>query len=107
MPTGRATGRGSPRLLSIHMDLHIIANEMQILIEIDERLAERLDRVAPSRSRKRSEFVRAAIQRALWDAEEKATEEAYARHPDSAADAYLDEAAWEIPSRRRRARRRK
>jgi predicted transcriptional regulator len=67
----------------------------QLLIEIDEDMARRLERVAPTRSRRRSEFVRSAIRRALWELEERATEQAYSRQPDSEADAYLDPAVWE------------
>ncbi len=65
-----------------------------LLIEVDDALAGRLEQVAPARSRRRSEFVRAAILKALWEAEEKATAEAYARQPDS-ADADFDPAVWE------------
>ena len=54
-----------------------------LLVEVDDDLASRLERVAPARSRRRSEFVRAALLKALWDVEEQATAEAYARHPDS------------------------
>jgi len=61
-----------------------------------------LDRVAPARSRGRSEFVRAALRKALWELEEKATAEAYRRQPDSAGDAYVDAAVWE-PKRRKAA----
>ncbi len=50
--------------------------------------------VAPARSRRRSELVRATILKALWDAEEQATSEAYARHPDSPETAF-DPAVWE------------
>ena len=39
----------------------------QLLIEIDEDMATQLERVAPARSRRRSEFIRAAIRRALWE----------------------------------------
>jgi predicted transcriptional regulator len=67
----------------------------QILVEIDDDLLERLDRVAPSRSRRRSEFVRNAIRQALWDLEEKATAAAYRRQPDTEADAYLNSHVWE------------
>src|SRR5688500_14160887 len=63
------------------------------LIELDDELAGRLERVAPARSRRRSEFVRAAILKALWEAEEQATAEAYARQPDS-PDAAFDAAVW-------------
>lgn len=67
----------------------------QLLIEIDEDMAKRLERVAPTRSRRRSEFVRSAIRRALWELEDRATERAYARQPDSDAEAYLDPAVWQ------------
>jgi len=33
--------------------------------------------------------------KALWEAEEKATAEAYARHPDSPDAAFVDPTAWE------------
>jgi len=73
----------------------------QLLVEIDEETAARLESVAPSRSRRRSEFVRAAIRRALWELEERGTAEAYVRTPDSAADVYLDARVWEaLPARR-------
>ena len=49
----------------------------QLLIEIDDELAARLEKVAPGRSRRRSEFVRYAIRQALWELEEQATAEAY------------------------------
>jgi predicted transcriptional regulator len=66
----------------------------QLLIELDDDVAARLERVAPSRSRRRSEFIRSAIRRALWELEEQATAEAYQRQPDS-PQAYLDGRAWE------------
>lgn len=65
-----------------------------LLVEVDDELAGRLERVAPARSRRRSEFIRAAILKALWEAEEQATAEAYARLPDS-ADAGFDPTVWE------------
>ena len=65
-----------------------------LLVEVDDELAGRLERVAPARSRRRSEFVRAAILKALWEAEEQATAEAYARHPDS-PDTPFDPTVWE------------
>jgi predicted transcriptional regulator len=76
----------------------------QLLIEIEDDLATRLERVAPGRSRKRSEFVRTAIRKALWDLEEELTAEAYRRTPDSEEDAYIEPRAWE-PRESRRARR--
>jgi len=41
----------------------------------------------------------------VWELEERRTREAYARWPDSAADAYLDPAAWEANEPRTRAKR--
>ena len=65
-----------------------------LLVEVDDELASRLERVAPARSRRRSEFVRAAILKALWEAGELATSEAYARQPDS-PDAPFDPTVWD------------
>jgi predicted transcriptional regulator len=76
----------------------------QLLIEIDSETAARLDRVAPSRSRRRSEFIRAAIRRALWEIEEQATRAAYARQPDSGAPSPPEPAVWEPRRPRRRPR---
>ncbi len=64
-----------------------------LLVKVDDELAGRLERVAPVRSR-RAEFVREAILKALWEAEEQATAEAYGRYPDS-PEAAFDPAVWE------------
>jgi len=67
-----------------------------ILIELEDEVAAKLEQVAPGRTRQRSEFIRRAIRRALWDLDEQ-------RQPD-AGPAYVDRAAWEpraAPSRRR------
>ncbi len=75
----------------------------QVLIEIDDDVAAQLERVAPGRARRRSEFIRMAIRRALWELEEQATSKAYREQPDSAADAYVDASVWEPkPARGRR-----
>ena len=63
------------------------------LVEVDDDLAGRLELVAPARSRRRSEFIRNAILKALWEVEEKATAEAYARQPDC-ADIGFDPGVW-------------
>jgi predicted transcriptional regulator len=82
---------------------YILVSMKQLLIEIDEETATKLERVAPARSRKRSEFIRSALRRALWELEEQATADAYQRQPDSARDAYVDTRAWEpLPRARRR-----
>jgi hypothetical protein len=65
-----------------------------LLIKVDDELAGRLERVAPARSRRRSEFVRAAILKALWEAEEQTTAEAYTHYPDC-PDAEFDSTVWE------------
>ena len=77
----------------------------QLLIELEDDVAEKLEHVAPGRARRRSEFIRKAIRRALWELEEEATAEAYRKQPDSAADAYLDPAVWEPQPNRKKARR--
>jgi predicted transcriptional regulator len=89
------------------MKEHILEPMKQILVELDDELAARLERVAPGRSRKRSEFVRTALAQALWDIEEKKTAEAYRRQPDSEG-AFFDAGVWEpapaLSSRRPRRR---
>ena len=72
----------------------------QLLIEVDDDVLTKLELVAPGRARRRSEFIRNAIRRALWELEERATAEAYGRQPDSSMDAYVDAHAWESPSRK-------
>lgn len=67
----------------------------QLLVELDDETADKLEQVAPARSRKRSQFVRTAIRRALWALEEQATAEAYRSRPDSSEDAYVDARAWD------------
>lgn len=74
---------------------YIVIYMKKILIELDDEMAEELERVAPARSRRRSEFIRTAIRHALWQLEERATAEAYRRKPDSATDAYFDPSVWE------------
>ena len=66
----------------------------QILLELDDETAARLEAVAPARGRRRSDFIRAAIRRALLAIDERATEAAYLRQPDN-EPAYFDAAAWE------------
>lgn len=65
-----------------------------LLIELDDETATRLDRVAPAKSRRRSEFIRAAIRRALWEVDEEATRAAYERAPDAEL-VLIDPRAWE------------
>ena len=77
-----------------------------LLIQLDDEVAARLEQVAPGRARQRSDFVRQAIARALWDLEEHRTAEAYRRQPDTAASVSHDPRVWEprAAAPRRRAR---
>jgi len=76
----------------------------KILLELDRETLARLEQIAPSRSRKRSEFLRLAIWKAIWDLEEQRTAAAYSQQPDSAA-AYVDPRVWEpSPAGKRKAR---
>ena len=88
-------------------NVYILDNMKQLLIEVDDELASELERVAPGRSRRRSEFIRYAIRQALWDLEEKRTAEAYKQQPDSEDDVYLDPRVWEKPLKKTSARRKK
>lgn len=87
-------GKSSASHLTLHVLKYILQPMKSMLIELDDELARRLERVAPARSRRRSEFIRRAILTALWDIEEKATAEAYKRHPDD-GDAPFDPTVWE------------
>jgi Arc/MetJ-type ribon-helix-helix transcriptional regulator len=72
-----------------------------LLIELDDETAARIERVAPGRSRQRSEFIRTAIRKALWEIEERETAEAYRRQPDT-EPAYFDAQTWVTESSKRR-----
>lgn len=79
-------------------------------MQLDDRTARQLEDVVPARSRKRSEFIRQAIARALLEVAERRTRAAYERAPDD-REAAFDAAAWADvreaihPPRRRRRRR--
>jgi predicted transcriptional regulator len=66
----------------------------QFLVELDARCARDLERVAPAKDRKRSEFVRLAIRRAIDLALDVETAEAYAAAPLGGATA-ADLAGWD------------
>jgi hypothetical protein len=67
----------------------------QILIEIDDRCARDLDRVAPPKKRMRAEFIRLAIRRAVDLALDRATVRAYAANPLSAEVSSGDLVGWD------------
>lgn len=78
----------------------------QVIVELDDQTVEQLEQVAPGRSRQRSEFIRTAIRKALWEAEEHRTAEAYRKQPD-AGDPYLDPRVWEAAPSYRGSRRKR
>lgn len=80
---------------------------LQIIVELDEATARELERVAPSRARKRSDFVRRALRQALDAEAERRTAEAYRRQPDDGQPEWLDPDAWEPRAPARRSRRRR
>lgn len=57
-----------------------------LLIQLDEQTLAALNRVAAPDKRKRSEFIRQAIRKAIRQAEFNTMREAYHKQPDSAAD---------------------
>ena len=57
------------------------------LIQLDDQTLAALNRVAEPGKRKRSEFVRQAIRKAIRQAEYRAMREAYRKQPDSSSDA--------------------
>ncbi len=58
-----------------------------ILIQLDDRIYQLLERVAPAARRQRARFIREAILKAALDAEEARTRAAYAAQPDSESEA--------------------
>jgi len=67
-----------------------------LLIQLDETTLRALNRVAPTAQRKRADFIRAAIRKAIYEAEEERTRLAYLKQPDSetAADDWRDAEEW-------------
>lgn len=58
-----------------------------LLIQLDEPTYRALNRIAPAAKRKRAEFVRAAIRKAIIETEETRTRRAYREQPDSESEA--------------------
>lgn len=67
----------------------------QVLIELDDRSARELERVAPAKLRMRAEFIRRAIRQALDAALERETEAAYRAKPLSPALDARDLEGWD------------
>jgi Arc/MetJ-type ribon-helix-helix transcriptional regulator len=66
----------------------------RILVDLDDRTARDLERVAPSRRRMRAEFVRLAVRAAIDRALDRETAVAYQRAP-LAAEGVDDLAGWD------------
>lgn len=67
----------------------------RILVEIDDKCARDLERVAPAKNRTRAEFIRRAIQRAIDVALDRATEAAYRDLPVAAGITAADLVGWD------------
>jgi hypothetical protein len=67
----------------------------QILIEIDDRCAKDLARVAPAGRRVRAEFIRLALRRAIDIALDRATEQAYRVRPLGEPSARAELVGWD------------
>jgi len=65
-----------------------------VQIDVDDEVLQKLEKLGPGPSQRRSEFISMAIRKALWELAEKETAAAYARQPDSEDDAYVDLEAW-------------
>lgn len=92
------------------LDDHMEFTMKQILVELDDRCARDLERVAPAKHRMRAEFVRLAIRHAIDRALDRATERAYRAHPVPDGFEAADHMGWDphnelatkAPSRRSR-----
>lgn len=77
------------------------------MAEVDEGTVQELERIAPKRTRKRSEFVRRALRQAVDGEVERRMADAYRRQPDNAEPEAIAPEAWHAkraPSRRHRRR---
>lgn len=92
-----------PGLGTKHIDLHM----KQMLVELDDRVARDLERVAPAKERRRAQFVRLAIRRAVDLALDRETQRAYEAQPEDGSlegwdpDNRLARPAARAPRRRR------
>lgn len=67
----------------------------QILVELDDRAARDLERVAPAKNRVRAEFIRRAIRHAIDLTLDLRTEEAYRANPFSEDVTVADLTGWD------------
>lgn len=105
---GKGMGNLNPEMpCCVHGNVYIFKYMKALIVEFDDDVAAKLERVAPGRDRQRSEFIRNAVRKALWEIEEQATAEAYRRQPDSQADTYLNADVWEPRPKAGRTRKRR
>lgn len=76
----------------------------QVRVGLDDRTIARLNQVAPL-SRKRSEFIREAIRRALNERLEQDMERAYRHQPQQHVEIGVDPSTWEAAPRKKKPRR--
>ena len=77
---------------------HILDDMKQVLFALDDVTAKRLEKVVPARSRRRAEFIRNAVRRALDAVLEKEMDESYRQTPEEPGDHFFDPGAWTAPS---------
>jgi metal-responsive CopG/Arc/MetJ family transcriptional regulator len=67
-----------------------------LLVQLDEPTFRALNRVAPAAQRRRAEFVRTAIRKAIREAEEAHTRKTYLEKPDTeiVADDWSNAGEW-------------
>jgi predicted transcriptional regulator len=58
-----------------------------VLVHLDDSTFQALNKLAPAASRKRTEFIRSAIRKAIRDQEFACMRQAYAAQPDSEQEA--------------------
>lgn len=58
-----------------------------VLVQLDDSTLQALNKLAPAASRKRTEFIRSAIRKAIRDQEFARMRQAYAAQPDSEQEA--------------------
>jgi hypothetical protein len=71
----------------------------RILIELDDRCARDLERVAPAKTRLRAEFIRLALRRAIDLAIDRDTEAAYQKHAVAGESLGQDLAGWDLENK--------
>src|SRR5262249_21181006 len=69
-----------------------------ISVQIDERTYSALNRIAPAAKRKRAEFIRTAVRRAIREFENERIRQRYLKHPDSdfVVDDWQNAEEWKL-----------